>query len=123
VLPHPIHLHGHDFHVLGAKANSQWTGDISSLNFTNPPRRDTANLPAAGWLVLAFQSDNPGTWLMHCHIPFHISAGFGVQFIERRSEIIGDIGSLDAMHAGCASWKTWEKARNETVLEEGDSGL
>lgn len=25
-------------------------------------------LPAGGYLVMAFITDNPGAWLMHCHI-------------------------------------------------------
>jgi FtsP/CotA-like multicopper oxidase with cupredoxin domain len=25
-------------------------------------------LPPGGWLVIAFQTNNPGAWLMHCHI-------------------------------------------------------
>jgi drug/metabolite transporter superfamily protein YnfA len=25
-------------------------------------------LPGGGYLVLAFVTDNPGAWLMHCHI-------------------------------------------------------
>jgi FtsP/CotA-like multicopper oxidase with cupredoxin domain len=64
-LNHPIHLHGHDFLILGA---GKGTYTNQELNMFNPPRRDTANMPAAGWLVLAFETDNPGAWLMHCHI-------------------------------------------------------
>ena len=57
------------------------------LNFTNPPRRDVAQLPGGGWLVIAYQTDNPGAWLMHCHIAFHVGNGLGVQFLERKSSI------------------------------------
>jgi hypothetical protein len=46
-----------------------WNGDISTLNMNNPIRRDTATLPALGYLVLAFESDNPGAWLVS---PTHI---------------------------------------------------
>ena len=64
--PHPIHLHGHDFYILG-------TGDgffpgASSLTFHQPTRRDVAMLPALGWLVIAFQTDNPGSWLLVSNI-------------------------------------------------------
>lgn len=60
--PHPIHLHGHDFFILG-------TGDGTfpgpdALNYSMPTRRDVAMLPALGWLVIAFQTDNPGAWLL-----------------------------------------------------------
>jgi hypothetical protein len=34
------------------------------LNWNNPVRRDTATLPAGGWLAIAFSSNNPGAWLM-----------------------------------------------------------
>jgi FtsP/CotA-like multicopper oxidase with cupredoxin domain len=87
-VPHPIHIHGHDFSVLGAAASSTFSASsVSSLNFVNPPRRDVAMLPGTGWLVIGFQTNNPGkwlpfnmelntpsylshlgAWLMHCHI-------------------------------------------------------
>lgn len=63
---HPIHLHGHDFYVLGADDSSYSSSDASTLNYVNPPRRDVAMLPPNGWLAIAFQADNPGIWLMHC---------------------------------------------------------
>lgn len=89
----------------------------------NPIRRDTATLPTKGYLVLAFESDNPGVWLMHCHIPFHISAGFGLQFLERRDEILSSNGNLDDMQQEC---KTWSKVQPELFpngFEPGDSNL
>ncbi|KAF2033923.1 hypothetical protein EK21DRAFT_97740 [Setomelanomma holmii] len=128
-LPHPIHLHGHDFYVLAQVPNAIWDGDISKLQTSNPIRRDTATLPAKGYLVLAFESDNPGAWLMHCHIPFHISAGLGVQFLERSGEIVsanGGTGAFSDMQDGCASWKTFDKEFTDgggSILIEGDSGL
>ena len=65
-IPHPIHLHGHTFFILGT-GSGVWS-PTSSLNFENPPRRDSATLPGGGWLAIAFRADNPGAWLMHCHI-------------------------------------------------------
>jgi hypothetical protein len=65
-VPHPIHLHGHDFFVL-AQGSGSYSSDVT-LTLSNPPRRDTAMLPASGYLVIAFETDNPGAWLMHCHI-------------------------------------------------------
>jgi FtsP/CotA-like multicopper oxidase with cupredoxin domain len=66
--PHPIHLHGHDFFVLGSGTGT-FDASSATLNFANPPRRDTSTLPGGGnggWLVIAFQANNPGAWLMHC---------------------------------------------------------
>lgn len=76
-LGHPIHLHGHDFHVL-ASGYGTYEDAAPELNLSNPPRRDVAFLPGdgptnqGGYLVLAFYTDNPGVWLMHCKfcLPF-----------------------------------------------------
>ncbi|KAF2104686.1 hypothetical protein NA57DRAFT_28126, partial [Rhizodiscina lignyota] len=103
-LPHPIHLHGHDFWVL-AQGDGTFDG---TLNLTNPTRRDTATLPAGGHLVLAFPADNPGAWLMHCHIPFHISGGLGLQFLERKDDILSTVGSLSAFDDECKKWDAYE---------------
>ncbi|KAF9732880.1 hypothetical protein PMIN06_007491 [Paraphaeosphaeria minitans] len=65
VVPHPIHLHGHDFFILAAEEDATFN-DTVALNLNNPPRRDVANLPSAGYLVIAFLTDNPGAWLVCC---------------------------------------------------------
>ena len=124
-LPHPIHLHGHNFFVLDQAENSSWTGDVSRLKTNNPIRRDTATLPAKGYLVLAFVSDNPGIWLMHCHIPFHISAGFGAQFAERGSEVAATLGpeKLGIVTKQCLDWSVFEQKAFPNGFTQGDSLL
>lgn len=117
-VPHPIHLHGHDFYILAQETNKTWDGDVSTLKTDNPPRRDTAALPVKGYLVLAFESDNPGLWLMHCHIPFHLSQGFGIQFVERANDITA---TLDNVNKGCSSWSTWKKGYFPNGYDEGDT--
>jgi hypothetical protein len=117
-IPHPIHLHGHDFYVLGQGAG---TFDINStpntLKYVNPPRRDTAILPGGGWLALAFPTDNPGAWLMHCHIAWHVSDGLAVQFLEAKSQSpVGD----SAWESTCANWNTYNA---NPVFPKVDSGL
>jgi hypothetical protein len=67
-IPHPIHLHGHDFYVLGTGAGQWRDAERQGLNYDNPVRRDVAMLPADGWLAMAWRRDNPGVWLVHCHI-------------------------------------------------------
>lgn len=62
---HPMHLHGHDFSLLGQGPGTfDVTANFGDLNFVNPPRRDVAILLASGWTVIAFKTDNPGAWLM-----------------------------------------------------------
>lgn len=67
-VPHPIHLHGHDFYVLGQGSGQFAPDTVDQLNYDNPTRRDSAMLNTGGWLAIAFQTDNPGAWVMHCHI-------------------------------------------------------
>ena len=64
-----IHLHGHDF-VLLQQSNVSYVNASYSLNlkFDNPPRRDVVLLPRKGFVVIGFKADNPGAWLIHCHI-------------------------------------------------------
>ncbi|EOD46054.1 putative multicopper oxidase protein [Neofusicoccum parvum UCRNP2] len=116
-IPHPIHLHGHDFNIL-----AQGTGTYDSsvtLNLDNPPRRDVALLPAAGYLVLAFATDNPGAWLMHCHIGWHTSEGFAIQILERWDEI-SPLIDYDTLNDNCQAWDSYVSANS--VMQD-DSGV
>lgn len=113
-IPHPIHLHGHDFFILSQGSN-KWNG---TANTGNPPRRDTAMLPANGHLVIAFETDNPGAWLMHCHIGWHTTEGFALQFLERVDEIEGV--DYDAMRDQCEAWIAYDEKFD---IDQEDSGV
>ncbi|KAF1996346.1 multicopper oxidase [Amniculicola lignicola CBS 123094] len=83
---HPFHLHGHAFQVVhrsedevGAySANSS----IISAFPKSPMRRDTILVRPNGNIVLRFRSDNPGVWLFHCHIEWHVASGLVATMIE-----------------------------------------
>lgn len=102
---HPIHLHGHDFWVLAAG----WGNYNSSAQLVveDAPRRDVAMVPGNGYLVIAFLTDNPGAWLLHCHIAWHTSEGFAMQIIEREDEIAPLI-DVDTLDGTCERWKEYE---------------
>ncbi|KAL1795398.1 hypothetical protein ACET3X_007214 [Alternaria dauci] len=117
-VPHPIHLHGHDFYVI-AQGTGTYTDGETTLNLANPPRRDTAMLPASGYLVLAFETNNPGAWLMHCHIGWHTSEGFAMQFVEQYDAIAG-ITNNDTLTSTCDGWT----GHADLVgIEQEDSGV
>lgn len=83
---HPLHWHGMDVVLLSQK-NTTFDPATSyeTFNFVNPPRRDVVLLPAGGYIAIAFKPDNPGAWLMHCHIAWHASAGkFDTLFTVKR---------------------------------------
>lgn len=118
-VPHPIHLHGFDFYVLAQGTGTYDSSGSAALSLDNPPRRDTAMLPASGYLVLAFETDNPGAWLMHCHIGWHTSEGFAMQWIVNADEIAG-LTDYDSLNSTCAAWDTYAE---EYSVEEDDSGV
>lgn len=56
---HPMHLHGHDFWVLGT-GDGAYDASTAVLKTVDAPRRDVVLLPANGWVAFAFYTDNPG---------------------------------------------------------------
>jgi hypothetical protein len=45
------------------------------LNEINPTERDTVDVPQYGKSMIRIKFSNPGPWIMHCHIDFHMIAG------------------------------------------------
>ncbi len=63
-MSHPMHLHGHHFHVVSINGH-RFSGAV----------RDTVLVPARGRVAIAFDADNPGRWAFHCHNLYHMAAG------------------------------------------------
>ncbi|KAL1966153.1 hypothetical protein VTN77DRAFT_4705 [Rasamsonia byssochlamydoides] len=121
---HPIHMHGHDFAILG-RGDEPYDEETDPLtfNYHNPPRRDVALLPINGWLAIAFRSDNPGVWLLHCHIAWHASSGLALQLLERQDEILDVLGQqrVHAVERTCIGWDQWLKDGEK--IDQEDSGI
>ena len=49
-------------------------------NIFSPPDKDTVVIPDAGYTLIRIRADNPGFWLMHCHMSWHNTIGMGVIF-------------------------------------------
>lgn len=64
MMAHPMHLHGHHFQV-GAVNGRTIRGAV----------RDTVLIPPMATVSIAFDTDNPGKWPLHCHHLFHMAAG------------------------------------------------
>jgi FtsP/CotA-like multicopper oxidase with cupredoxin domain len=62
---HPMHLHGHVFRVLSKNGKEvlprQWA--------------DTVLLDPDSRAEIAFVADNPGSWMLHCHVLEHQASG------------------------------------------------
>ncbi|XP_022888574.1 laccase-7-like [Olea europaea var. sylvestris] len=79
---HPIHLHGFNFYVLAQGfGNFNRTRDSKNFNFVNPQERNTIGVPVGGWAVVRFRANNPGVWLMHCHLDVHLPWGLATAFV------------------------------------------
>ena len=109
---HPVHLHGHYFHVvdiqfgttdpvsgeltagnsdIDCRGNTlcikpRWKSgkdystrnEVTSKIPSTAPLKDTLLIPAGGYAVVYFKTDNPGWWFLHCHIEVHQLEGMGV---------------------------------------------
>ncbi|WP_425450315.1 multicopper oxidase family protein [Virgifigura deserti] len=62
---HPIHLHGHAFRVI--------TRDGAPTRYRE--WQDTVLLSPRETAEIAFVADNPGDWMLHCHILEHQAGG------------------------------------------------
>ncbi|XP_061354243.1 laccase-2-like [Gastrolobium bilobum] len=79
---HPLHLHGFDFFVVGQGfGNYDPNKDPSKFNLVDPVQRNTAAVPAGGWIAIRFFADNPGVWFMHCHLDIHTSWGLRMAWL------------------------------------------
>ncbi|OBT81233.1 hypothetical protein VE02_10054 [Pseudogymnoascus sp. 03VT05] len=92
MMGHPMHLHGHKFWVLGSGHGSFPYTSVADapaalINTVDPPYRDTTDLPASGWVAIRYVTDNPGAWLLHCHIQWHLVSGMALVLVEGESQI------------------------------------
>nr|WP_306265058.1 multicopper oxidase family protein [Pararhizobium sp. IMCC3301] len=63
---HAMHVHGHHFRILERSGS-----DIDE----GQPWRDTFLIGPEQTTKIAFVADNPGKWLLHCHMLEHAAAG------------------------------------------------
>lgn len=62
MMHHPMHLHGHFFRlVTSAGALSPW--------------KHTVDVPPMTSRTIEFAADEPGDWMMHCHVLYHAEVG------------------------------------------------
>jgi Multicopper oxidase len=105
-------LHGHDFALLQQIEDADFPEGLN-LKTENPPRRDVVLLPNNGYVVIAFKTDNPGAWLVHCHIANHAAFGLAMQIMERREDAqelwpsVEKSPALQAVQQGCFKWNDW----------------
>jgi FtsP/CotA-like multicopper oxidase with cupredoxin domain len=68
---HAMHVHGHHFRVIDRSESTIDEGQ---------PWRDTFMIGPGQVTKIAFVADNPGKWLLHCHMLEHAAAGMNTWF-------------------------------------------
>jgi suppressor of ftsI len=69
-MQHPIHLHGQRFLVLA----------VNGVPNEDLAWKDTVLVPAGAVVDILLDTQNPGEWMLHCHIAEHLSAGMMMHF-------------------------------------------
>jgi FtsP/CotA-like multicopper oxidase with cupredoxin domain len=64
-MEHPMHLHGHVFEVT----------EIDGKPLKQGAMRDTVLVMPNSTVKIQFDSNNPGNWMMHCHMLYHQATG------------------------------------------------
>jgi iron transport multicopper oxidase len=97
---HPFHMHAHAPWVVGSGTAS--LSDIQAgnlpLKLSGAMKRDVYTVPPCdtddsgdctnhGYLVLRFTTDNPGVWIFHCHIDWHLAAGLAMILVEGEEQL------------------------------------
>ncbi|KAM7518630.1 hypothetical protein LguiB_017592 [Lonicera macranthoides] len=86
-IDHPMHLHGYSFYVVGwGLGNFDKVNDPLRYNLVDPPLQNTIAVPRNGWTAIRFIANNPGVWLLHCHLERHISWGMEMTFIVKNGK-------------------------------------
>lgn len=79
---HPMHLHGHDFWVLGSVYGNLDASMTNGLTLVNTPRRDVVTLPASGYVVIAMTTNTPSVSNSSMEVP-HGMTGVTKMVIHR----------------------------------------
>jgi len=94
---HPIHLHGHQFVVTGTEGGRQPESTWGPGN--------TVLVGVAQSRDIEFVANNPGDWMLHCHLPHHM--------MNQMSSNVGPMSRRPGMPAGV------EMERGMGIMKQG----
>ncbi|MBU1547271.1 MAG: multicopper oxidase domain-containing protein [Proteobacteria bacterium] len=106
MMHHPMHLHGHFFRVLNGRDDAR------------APLKHTVDVAPMATTVIEFYTDEPGDWLFHCHLLYHMESGMA------RIVHYEDFAADPALLAGRAklhqnTWFAWGEAVLLNTMTEG----
>ncbi|EGG02257.1 multi-copper oxidase laccase-like protein [Melampsora larici-populina 98AG31] len=89
-IDHVYHLHGVDSSIVAQGSGQLTDSQAQKLQYrtSNPMRRDTMVVRGGSYIVGDTRSGiQSGVWILHCHISFHLAAGFAGVIVMQPSEI------------------------------------
>jgi FtsP/CotA-like multicopper oxidase with cupredoxin domain len=81
---HPVHLHGHQFVITGTEGGRQPKTTWGPNN--------TVLVGVAQSRTIEFDANNPGDWMIHCHLPHHM--------MNQMSSMVGPMSRRRGMGVG-----------------------
>lgn len=104
---HPIHLHGHQFVITGTEGGRQPKATWGPNN--------TVLVGVAQARMVEFVANNPGNWMIHCHLPHHM--------MNQMSSTVGPLTRRPGLVAGAGMEQGMGMPRggNATSEENGPS--
>ncbi|KAI0545286.1 Cupredoxin [Xylaria curta] len=85
---HPFHLHGHQFQIIERPKSNGGNYTRTNVVSDTPVRRDTVAVFSHSYAVLRIQANNPGVFLLHCHIEWHVEMGLTATLIEAPERLV-----------------------------------
>ncbi|RLN95068.1 hypothetical protein BBJ28_00008971 [Nothophytophthora sp. Chile5] len=129
---HPFHLHGHSPWVVGsgqATLAEVQSSSLPALKLEGAMFRDVYTVPpcptdadavclGVGYVVLRLEADNPGVWMMHCHIDWHLEGGLAMIFVEGEAQLqqMGADAFSNSILSVCGSNFTGAALDNSTTV-------
>jgi manganese oxidase len=104
---HPIHLHGHQFVVTGTEGGRQPASTWGPGN--------TVLVGVAQSRDIEFVANNPGDWMLHCHLPHHM--------MNQMSSNVGPMTRRNAVPAGLDMERGMGMLQGSATSEENGSSL
>lgn len=102
---HPFHLHAHSPRVVGsgnAPRDALFAANASQAldaKLVGAMQHDVFTVPACstdergvctdvGYVVLRYDADNTGVWMLHCHIDWHFDIGLAMLLVENEADLM-----------------------------------
>lgn len=85
MMEHPVHLHGHTWRVVATGGGDNPRSAHTTGNTILVPTAQTMD-------VIIDEVDTPGEWMMHCHLPHHVTNNMDIDIIPGEPMFMGNGG-------------------------------